>query len=113
MDFLEERFEKGKPVRIHDFRDAFLESTASRHRKSPVFKAWFGAYKKRDFRNPASSNVEFLYKEACGVLSPKAVHFHHLFREALTFQEYKPVLPDDKGKETEVPSTTVTPYIAH
>lgn len=111
VDFLEERFEKKKPARIHDFRDAFLRSTASRHHNSLAFKAWFGAYGKRDFRVPASSNVEFLYKEACGVLSPKAVHFHRLFRETLTFQEYKPVLPDNK--EAEVPPTIVTPYIAH
>lgn len=113
VDFLEERFEKNKPVRIHDFRDAFLKTTASHHRNSPAFKAWFGAYKKRDFRVPASSNVEFLYKEACGVLSPKAIHFHRLFRETLTFQEYKPVLADSKGEEAEVPSTIVTPYVAH
>lgn len=113
VDFLEERFEKKKPVQIHDFRDAFLRSTASHHHNSPAFKAWFGAYGKRDFRVPASSNVEFLYKEACGVLSPKAVHFHRLFRETLTFENYKPELSDNTEEEAEVPSTIVTPYIAH
>ncbi|MBE3045366.1 DNA cytosine methyltransferase, partial [Candidatus Bathyarchaeota archaeon] len=110
VDYLEECLEQDKSVCIHDFREAFLETTAARHQESPAFNRWFNAYGKRDFRVPISSNAEFLYKEACGVLSPGVVQLHRIFREILSFDEYEPVLP---GKcDTEVPPTIVTPYVA-
>lgn len=122
VDYLEQCYEAGKPVRIHDFREDFVKTTATRHQSS-AFKGWFGAYGKWDFRVPVSANVDFLYKEACDILSPEAVRFHRVFQEILTFEEYEPVLPDShkarsrsetvSESESEVPPTIVTPYIAH
>ena len=117
VDYLDMSAEKNKSVSIHDFRGTFLDTTAALHQKSAAFKGWFGAYGKSDFRVPVSANADFLYKEACGVLSVEAVRFHRVFREILTFDEYKPVLPDDpksaSESKPEVPPTIVTPYTAY
>ncbi|SPO04464.1 uncharacterized protein DNG_07149 [Cephalotrichum gorgonifer] len=115
VDYLEEC--DGKSVRLQDFRRDFFKSTFARYGASPAFIRWFDAYGKEDFGVPVSANIEFLYKEACGVLSVQSARFHPIFREIMTFDEYRPVPPNTQSKggsdSDDVPMTIVTPYIAH
>lgn len=93
-------------VTIHSFRKKFVAWLKKVHRK--VIRKWLSQHPSNDFRSSIIANLQFLRKEAVGVLGEKTAYRHTLWAEVDMFKHYK---EPSKGLMEVGLSIIVTTYI--
>jgi len=129
-DFSSHMVDSNRDVCLYSFKEEFVTWLLQTHggvRRLPIVKKWLLQHPSHDFRTSVVTNIEFLWKELYGVLGPKKLASFTLFREALSFERFKPdstpvplggmieapSLPGQASKPDNKPQypTIVTPYI--
>ncbi|KAJ9165097.1 DNA (Cytosine-5)-methyltransferase 1 [Coniochaeta hoffmannii] len=112
VDYCGHLTEKKQAVTLRHFQCKFPEWLRKTHKRSPTLRQWHQAHGSDDFRTAITANIEFLWKEAYGVLGHRAAHSLQLFREVKHLTQYRPftsVLGDKRNPVQ--PMTIVTPYV--
>lgn len=140
IDYCSHHGKSRRQIGLHHFKDQFGKFLCGRHATSEVFRQWYKANGSHDFRAPLAATIDFIWKEAVGVLGKQAASRHHFWSE-IKGGYYKPMCgsivptPLDKDVEGEdsstetpqkstphrskprlhagadIPQTVVTPYI--
>ncbi|OLN94180.1 DNA (cytosine-5)-methyltransferase 1A [Colletotrichum chlorophyti] len=130
-DYLSWALDMNRLVVLRDFRFVFSNWLATVHGQSKMFVQWREQYTSTNFGTAIVANVEFIYKEACGVLG-QDVSSIRLWEEIRDLTAYS----GEPGRQTSsatisavsspskspassrqdstpMPVTIVTPYIEH
>ncbi|KAK2064099.1 C-5 cytosine-specific DNA methylase [Colletotrichum caudatum] len=130
VDYLSKALEERRQVVFRDFRSAFNTWLMQTHgnSESEAFYRWRDQYQRTDFCNAMSTNVEFIYMEAFGVLGHR-VDSIYLWKEIFLSTAYldsntkTPPSPANtapsasppstlrKREPSHIPKTVVTPYV--
>lgn len=120
IDYCEYHKSQKKRVLLQDFQSRFKIFLCREHSDSPAFEQWAEAHGADDFRSAVATNIDFIWKEAVGVLGQKDADFHYFWRE-IRGDYYTPNLNTDQvgnhdpeetdANEPAIPGTIVTPYI--
>ncbi|KAK2034328.1 C-5 cytosine-specific DNA methylase [Colletotrichum zoysiae] len=130
VDYLSKALEERRQVVFRDFRFAFHIWLMQTHgsSESEAFYRWRNQYQRTDFCSAISANVEFIYKEASGVLGHNKVRSIYLWKEIRDFTAYlhsntktpstpvhtpsaSPLSTLRERKSLHIPKTVVTPYV--
>ncbi|KAL2880857.1 hypothetical protein SGCOL_003884 [Colletotrichum sp. CLE4] len=133
VDYLSAAIEQRRRVTFRDFRSDFSQWLAKTHGNSNAFSKWRRQYSGEDFCAAIVPNVEFIYKEAYGVLGHHKATTVYLWREIREFTAFadkeknilqtadsdastpqaspSPTPTPKRLKPTSIPKTVVTPYI--
>ncbi|KAB5542364.1 hypothetical protein GE09DRAFT_239913 [Coniochaeta sp. 2T2.1] len=104
--------ERNKAVTLRHFKHEFIEWLRKKHKDSVSFLRWHVMHGRDDFGGALTANVEYIWKEACGVLGYKEASSLQVFREVRDHTYYRPFAERLGDKRNPVqPSTIVTPYI--
>ncbi|UNI17825.1 DNA (cytosine-5-)-methyltransferase [Purpureocillium takamizusanense] len=105
VDYLQVTGDASKSVQIHHFRSVFIAWLQDTQKSSLAFDAWRRQHPSPDFRSSVVAHINFLHKEAVGVLGYKATYKHDVWSEALLLTAYE---PQPRAKD---PKTVVTQYM--
>ncbi|KAJ6441264.1 AAC(3) family N-acetyltransferase [Purpureocillium lavendulum] len=105
VDYLQVAGDASKSVQIHHFRGDFVAWLERTQKSSFAFDAWRSQHPSSDFRTAVVAHINFLHKEAVGVLGYESTYAHGIWSEALLFTSYE---PQPKSAD---PKTVVTQYI--
>ncbi|KAJ0167397.1 DNA (cytosine-5)-methyltransferase 3 [Colletotrichum tanaceti] len=116
VDYLEEAYEVNREVSFQDFRSDFSIWLSQKHEGSLAFSKWRKQYPGTDFGFAVNANVQFIWKEANGILGEagEAARSCRLWKEILHFTAYPSMVASDLTSSTQnntIPKTVVTPYI--
>ncbi|KXH64228.1 cytosine-specific methyltransferase [Colletotrichum nymphaeae SA-01] len=134
VDYLSVAIEQSRSVIFRDFRSDFSRWLADTHGHSDAFSKWRRQYSGEDFCTAIVPNVDFIYKEAYGVLGHRKATSIYLWREIREFTAFadsqKKILraagsdaytpqtspspapkPPKTRQPADIPRTVVTPYI--
>lgn len=109
IDFCEYERSQEKSVLLQDFQSRFKVLLYREHSGSLTFRQWAEAYGADDFRSAVATNIDFIWKEAVGVLGQKETEYHRFWKE-IQGDYYAPNL-NTNPNEAAIPGTIVTPYI--
>ncbi|KAB5526360.1 hypothetical protein GE09DRAFT_470036 [Coniochaeta sp. 2T2.1] len=112
VDYCGYMAERNKAVTLRHFKHEFIDWLRKIHKDSATFLRWHVMHGRDDFGGALTANVEYIWKEACGVLGYKEASSLQVFREVRDLTQYRPfaeVLGDKRAPVQ--PSTIVTPYI--
>ncbi|WQF78421.1 Putative BAH domain, C-5 cytosine methyltransferase, DNA methylase, C-5 cytosine-specific, active [Colletotrichum destructivum] len=115
VDYLEEAHEENRDVNFQDFRSDFSTWLSQKHEGSLAFSRWRKQYPGTDFGFAVNANVQFVWKEANGILGEVARSFR-LWKEILHFTAFPSITASESTSSTQsntIPKTIVTPYISH
>ncbi|OAQ92669.1 DNA methyltransferase Dim-2 [Purpureocillium lilacinum] len=104
VDYLQVTGDASRSVHIHHFRGAFVAWLEETQKSSLAFDAWRRQHPSPDLRSSVVAHINFLHKEAVGVLGYKATYKHDIWSEALLFTSYE---PQPRAAD---PKTVVTQY---
>ncbi|KAK1979214.1 hypothetical protein LZ30DRAFT_772304 [Colletotrichum cereale] len=130
VDYLSAALDERRQVVFRDFRSAFHTWLSEKHGHSEAFGQWRRQYQRTDFCNAVAANLEFIYKEASGVLEDK-VESIYLWKEIRCFTAHAnsnnkapatsvgaastplgfPSSTPSKQTPSHIPRTVVTPYV--
>lgn len=102
VDYLEHASGRRMEVSIHNFKADFASWLEKTHGTSPVYRAWYSSFDRRDFRSHVSANIEFLWKETNGI--SKELLTHPIWKEVKSMD----FIPMQKLRAKD---TVVTPYV--
>ncbi|KAG9251135.1 uncharacterized protein F5Z01DRAFT_664071 [Emericellopsis atlantica] len=109
VDYINSRWEEHRMlVTIHDFKAQFVSWVVSVHGDNAL--PWLTQHPSNDYRTSIVAYLEFIRKEAIGVLGEEDTYRHTLWNEVWTFQQYQRVPSPDANIQAIHP-TFVTPYI--
>ncbi|GKT48464.1 DNA (cytosine-5)-methyltransferase PliMCI [Colletotrichum spaethianum] len=131
VDYLSAALDKKRRVVFRDFRSDFNGWLMKKHGDSEAFSLWRKQYRRTDFCSAVVANLEFIYKEASGVLGYNKVGSIYLWKEIREFTAYldgekkdlsaptsgistplaSPSSTPSKQKPAHIPKTVVTPYV--
>ena len=115
VDYADAMIAKQHQVGIQSFKTNFIRWLLQAHGKSREFQKWRQQHPSDDYRTSISANIDFIWKEANGLLGRQKVVSLPLFQETTHFTRYKqtvaPRLPMITKGEDEAPPTIVTQYI--
>ena len=115
VDYAASMIDQRRDVSLSSFKKQFLKWLQKTHGKSPEFQEWRRKHPSDDYRTSIVASVDFIWKEMNGVLGWKKAQSLQLFRETISFTQYRlnkaPSLPMVVQGDEEAPPTTVTPYI--
>ncbi|KAK3321552.1 S-adenosyl-L-methionine-dependent methyltransferase [Apodospora peruviana] len=110
VDFCASRIKRGRQVSIADFKGSFIRWLRKMHGHAP-------GHRSDDYRTSVVANIEFIWKEANGVLQPQAgkAASLFLFQETMYSNRYErepsPPVPMIVAGNQSVRPTIVTKYI--
>lgn len=107
VDFLNAMELQGTKVTMHCFTRKFSKWLLTRHGTAREFLRWGRQHQSGDFRTSVAANIDFLYKEAYGVLGHKKLEFHSLWKETTRFNMIK----REPSRNATHDPTLVTEYI--
>ena len=115
VDFCAEMTRHNREVSLSSFKRDFIQWAIKTYRASPSLDRWRREHKSDDYRSSVVANIDFIWKEAYGILPPGVAKSLQLFSEAKQFNRFRKATPRPTtmivaGDET-APATTVTPYI--
>ncbi|KAK1580211.1 C-5 cytosine-specific DNA methylase [Colletotrichum navitas] len=131
VDYLSTAQDKKQQVIFRDFRSAFYAWADKKHGNSESFCQWQRQYQRTDFCGAVAANLEFIWKEASGVLGHKvrSIYLRKLWKEIREFTAYSdcsdktpstpatttplasPSPTPSMRQSLHIPKTVVTPYI--
>ncbi|EFQ31772.1 C-5 cytosine-specific DNA methylase [Colletotrichum graminicola M1.001] len=131
IDYLSTAQDEKRQVVFKDFRSAFHAWIDKQHGNSEVFHQWRSQYQRTDFCSAVAANLEFIWKEASGVLGHKvrSIYLRKLWKEIREFTAHSdgddktystpatitplasPSPTPSKRQPSHIPKTVVTPYV--
>ena len=115
VDYAEAMIAQRHQVGIRSFKADFIQWLLRTHRESREFQKWRQQHPSDDYRTSISANIDFIWKEANGLLGRQQVVSLPLFQETMHLTRYEqtvaPRLPMITKGEEEAPPTIVTQYI--
>ncbi|EXF74904.1 cytosine-specific methyltransferase [Colletotrichum fioriniae PJ7] len=112
VDYLSAAIEQSRRVTFRDFRSDFSRWLADTHGHSDAFSKWRRQYSGEDFCTAIVPNVEFIYKEAYGVLGHRKATTIYLWREIREFTAFadsQKKIPRAAGSDAYTPQTSPSP----
>lgn len=109
VEYVDSMGDMGKSVSIHNFQSHFKQRLVKTWGQTTAVANWLSQHPSDDFRMSVVANLDFLHKEAVGVLGPKSVNKHAIWAETMDFTRYKEIRVGSENNE--LPPTIVTPYI--
>ncbi|OHF04412.1 cytosine-specific methyltransferase [Colletotrichum orchidophilum] len=121
VDYLSAAIDEGRRVTFREFRSDFSQWLSKMHGSSKAFSKWRRQYAREDFGTAIVPHLEYIYKEAYGVLGHGKVTSIYLWREIRDFTAFansQKQVPRGLGSGASTPRaslsptpTLVTPYI--
>ncbi|KZL75711.1 DNA methyltransferase Dim-2, partial [Colletotrichum tofieldiae] len=108
VDYLSAALDEKRRVVFQDFRSDFNAWLVKKHEDSEVFSQWRQQYRRTDFCGAIIANLEFIYKEASGVLGHNKVRSIYLWKEIREFTAY----PNGDDKKLFAPASAISTPLA-
>ncbi|KAK1457181.1 cytosine-specific methyltransferase [Colletotrichum cuscutae] len=111
VDYLSAAIDQSRRVTFRDFRSDFSRWLADTHGHSNAFFKWRRQYSGEDFCTAIVPNVQFIYKEAYGVLGHRAttIYLWREIRDFTAFTDSQEKMLKTGGSDADTPQTSPSP----
>ncbi|KAI4859084.1 S-adenosyl-L-methionine-dependent methyltransferase [Hypoxylon rubiginosum] len=125
LDYCDHLKEQGRRAVLYDFKSRFSTWLLGKHLGSAVFERWHSTNRSSDFRAAIVANINFIWKEACG-LDSTTTSWHTIWDEVKYQNRYEPNIAFDEAPldkiivgdvrtkpriNGQILPTVVTPYV--